>query len=82
MAESNLIDVAEMLAVKGVAERLGVSRNAVYEWVRAGKLRPELVLGRILIRVSELERFMASEVWRDTRKPGKQARKPLKRSLS
>lgn len=59
----------ELLTVQEAAARLKCSKNAVYGWIRAGKLKALKVGSLWRIRVKDLEDFLEPPIQTDFSKP-------------
>ncbi|MDT7809818.1 MAG: Helix-turn-helix domain [Acidobacteriota bacterium] len=61
--KGKVIDTAEFVTVVEAAEMRGVSRAAIHELIKRGRLRAERLFGKVLLYRSEVEAF-------ERRKPG------------
>jgi hypothetical protein len=60
--------VTRPLSIAGLAERLGVPRQRVYNLVRRGQVRAEPLSGTLVIQPEEASRVLDAAIRVDTRK--------------
>lgn len=68
LRKAALAPVTRPLSIAGLAERLGVPRQRVYNLVRRGQVRAEPLSGTLVIQPEEASRVMDAAIRVDTRK--------------
>lgn len=61
-------DVNRPLSIAGLAERLGVPRQRVYNLIKRGQIRAEPLSGGLVIQPEEAARILDAAIRVDTRK--------------